>query len=127
MWGENSLYCKTDYLVIHNHKQLFITLPVWTLNLVERVWDFAFVPWRANFLSRMPQKFWQLLVLFLPLQKMNELIRTDKRNYLLFPWILTGLKASFPGWDRKMNHVMVSVLPTTISLNLSSKVFLENI
>lgn len=128
MWGENSLWYKTDYLLIHNHKQLFITLPVWTLNLVERVWDFAFIPWRANFLSRMPQKFWQLLVLFLPLQWMNELMKTDKRNNLLFPWRLTGLKVScFPGWDRKMNHVMVSVFPTTISLDLSSKIILEKL
>lgn len=73
-----------------------------------------------------PKKFWQLLMLFLPLQKMNELMKTDKRNYLLFPWTLTGLKAHcFPGWDRKTNHVMVSVFPTTISLDFSSKVFLE--
>lgn len=35
-----------------------------------------------------PKKFWQLLMLFLPLQKMDELMKTDKRNYLLFPWTL---------------------------------------
>jgi len=110
MWGENSLCCRMDCLVIYNHRPLFITLPVCTVNLVTTVWDFAFIPWRANFLSRMPLKFWQLLELFLPLQEINELMKTDKRKYLLFPWRLTGLKAScFPRWDRKMNHPMLSV------------------
>lgn len=88
MWDENSLCYKMDYLAIHNHRQLFITLPVCTLNLVETVWDFACLPWRANFLSRILQKFWQLLVLFLSLREMNELMRSDKRIYLMFPWRL---------------------------------------
>lgn len=99
MWGENSPCYEMDNLVIHNHRQLFITLLVCTRDFIETVWDFAFIPWRANFLSRMPQKFWQLVVLLLPLQEMNELMRTDKRNCLLFPWRLTGQKAScFPNW-----------------------------
>lgn len=76
MWGENSLYYKTDYLVIHNHKQLFITLPVWTPNLVERVWDFAFIPWRANFLSRMPKKILAVANAF-PAPPENEWVDED--------------------------------------------------
>lgn len=77
-----------DYLAIHNHSQQLITLPVCTLNLVEPVWEFACLPWRANFLSRMSPGFWQLPVLFLSLQEMSWWRLTDKRNYLLFPWRL---------------------------------------
>lgn len=77
----------------------------------------------------MPQKFWQLLVLFLPLQEMNELVRTDKRNHLLFPWRVTGLKAScFPGWTGKWTTLQYQCLSHSRlirpqQLNLFGKAF----
>lgn len=127
VWGENSPCYEMDNLVIHNHRQLFITLLVCTRDFIETVWDFAFIPWRANFLSRMPQKFWQLVVLLLPLQEMNELMGTEKRNCLLFPWRLgRKLVVSLMGQEDEPCHG-ISGFPTAISLDLSSSVFLEKL